>query len=181
MTIFNDAWVVVKMPFHGTTLENAKRILEEDEMRSNAWLRRGDEKIYASSLPTTALQFALDTANRTTFGPGDARTPALLHIPDDLEPLNTYDDQYGHSEVQYQGPLKPSEHGIKMVWSAPFAPKNQRDHWVDLAEEFARDWVEQNRGKDTTSIRRTNRFWDDEYMKERMKRVLRGEEHGFVG
>ena len=68
-----------------------------------------------------------------------------------------------------------------MVWSAPFAPKNQRDHWVDLAEEFARDWVEQNRGNDTTSIRRTNRFWDDEYMKERMKRVLRGEEHGFVG
>ena len=190
MTAFDRAWDIAKMPFHGTTLANAKRIMAEDEMKGYPDLARqmrhdwGDV-IFASPLPTTASSYAMDRANRShdEWSDPDDQIPALIHIPDDVpfEEESYSNSPTGSGSMTYRGPLKPSEHGIELVWQGSPGERNARSHWVDEAEAFARQWAKQNRGKDKVSVRRTNRYWNDEYKKNRMKQMLDNWQGGFIG
>lgn len=90
MTAFDQAWALLKMPYHGTNLERAKKIMREG-LKPMA-----HDVVFSSDDYGDALEYA---ASRSGIEPGDHNTPAVIHIAEDTpnevelfdKPYRTYD------------------------------------------------------------------------------------------
>ena len=114
------AFAILKMPYHGTSLTNAQKIMEEGlkPVESEYSLYHDIPPV---SFSAEDYEEALEHANWTH----GTETPAIIHIPDEVEPfethgwMHTYDKTIPPDQlsIHWQGePYNPEQHGDESAW-----------------------------------------------------------------
>jgi hypothetical protein len=125
LTAFDTAWSLLKMPFHGTSLSRAKKIMEE-----GLKARKNDayDRWYGapSSFSTPNYDAALDYAASAMW---TDNPPAVIHISEDVEV-----DQKPAFDVNVYNKDIPPEM-LSIMWQGP--PANEGEKPSDYRERIS--------------------------------------------
>lgn len=137
MTAFDTAWALLKMPFHGTSLSRAKKIMEEGlkARKTDAY-----DMWYGapSSFSTPDYDSALDYAASAMWTDDP---PAVIHISEDVEV-----DQNPAFDVNvYNRDITPEM--LSIMWQGPLAeqgetPSDYRQRISALMDQEYKRWME---------------------------------------
>ena len=120
MTTFDQAWSVVKAPFHGTSDRDWRKIVESRRMKPNTFAAGYKGESQTSKNTRTTEEEAMEDAWQYALGnvlSSEGGTPQLLYINPDhpnvmLEPDDNYDGKLGdvgHVVSQADIPLEAIE------------------------------------------------------------------------
>ena len=114
MTAFDRAWSVVKMPYHGTNAESAKKIMEEGLIPRESEFSRH----YGTPPVSFATKELWEAMHEYAIDEWDNdQIPAVIQISDDFPGLDT--EVSGRWKL-YDKTIPP-EH-LKLLWESPKNP-----------------------------------------------------------
>mgnify|MGYP003150188274 FL=1 len=124
MSAFDQGWAVVKMPFHGTSLSRANKIMQEGlKPRQSEQYDRWYGSPVSFSTPDydAALDYAASAMDRED-------PPVVIHIPDEVP----FDHQEQNAVNVYENTIPPEL--LSIMYQGP--PSNEGEGYLDYRDRM---------------------------------------------